>query len=557
MNAENFNPNNRAYHPDVRLIVVIVVLLVIGLFTHLHYLPLRAEEPRRALVALEMELSGNYIAPTINGVFYYNKPPVYNWFLVALYKLFGSYDEWVVRLPSVLSLLLTGVLHFYIFRRYVGAEVALLSALFYVTSADILFYFSLLGEIDLFYTLIVYVQIAAMLHYFLAGKYAHMFIVSGLMVAIGLLTKGLPSLLFQVFTGLALLGLERRWKLLFHWGHFVGVGIMVLVTGSYFVLYNQYNDVGLYFAKLLSESTERTMMEKGILAQVQHLFTFPFMLLKLLMPYAVLLPLLFTAPMIKAVKEKAVLRLSLMFVVVNIWVYWLSPGTKDRYLYMFLPFLFLLLAYGWVHFGRAWHKYQKLLHYLTGGFILLLAVASLASGFIPQTQMVPLVWFWALLFFGLFLTVGYLWRSAKIDNILLLALCMVLLRLEFNTTIIPIQIPDFKANAVIDDLNTILDITRRQPIYLAGNAQTLHVKTFGLGGKPLVEADLMQPPPLLFRISYYLTKATRHIVQYMPDVEKGKYYLSEQPFAEGKPYRILHRFTEPRTKVNYVLFEVE
>ena len=140
---------------------------------------------------------------------------------------------------------------------------------------------------------------------------------------------------------------------------------------------------------------------------------------------------------------------------------------------------------------------------------------------------------------------------------LLLVLAIVLLRMEFNSVIIPIQLPDFRENAVIPDLEKILETTQKQPIYLAGNEQTLHVETFGIGGKPLVSADLMQPPTMLFRISYYLAKETGHIMAFHTELEKGKYYLADKTFTENKPVRLLHEFYEPRNKIKYALFQLE
>ena len=46
------------------------LLLAIALFTNLGLSPLRLEEPRRALVALEMLLNDNLIVPTVRNEFY-------------------------------------------------------------------------------------------------------------------------------------------------------------------------------------------------------------------------------------------------------------------------------------------------------------------------------------------------------------------------------------------------------------------------------------------------------------------------------------------------------
>ena len=72
-------------------------------------LPLFADEPTRALVAIEMMFSDNYWVPTIQGEFYYNKPPLYNWIIAGLFTVTGSMSEFIFRLPSVIPLLLFGL----------------------------------------------------------------------------------------------------------------------------------------------------------------------------------------------------------------------------------------------------------------------------------------------------------------------------------------------------------------------------------------------------------------------------------------------------------------
>ena len=63
------------------------------LFLNLGVRPLQFEEPRRVLVALEMAVRGNAVVPTTNGALYFNKPPLYNWLLLACTRLFGSWPR--------------------------------------------------------------------------------------------------------------------------------------------------------------------------------------------------------------------------------------------------------------------------------------------------------------------------------------------------------------------------------------------------------------------------------------------------------------------------------
>ncbi len=55
--------------------------------------------------------------------------------MAASYKLFDSFEEWVVRFPSTLSFLLIVLLHFIFGKRYLKRDVALLGALFFLGGA--------------------------------------------------------------------------------------------------------------------------------------------------------------------------------------------------------------------------------------------------------------------------------------------------------------------------------------------------------------------------------------------------------------------------------------
>ena len=67
------------------LFFLLLLLYILSVIINWSILPLDGEEPRRALVSIEMLESGNYIMPTVFGWPYYNKPPIYNWILSFFY----------------------------------------------------------------------------------------------------------------------------------------------------------------------------------------------------------------------------------------------------------------------------------------------------------------------------------------------------------------------------------------------------------------------------------------------------------------------------------------
>src|SRR5258707_1398577 len=66
---------------------------------------LKHEEPRRALPAVHMLASGDWLVPRVGEVPYLRKPPLLNWLIAGAFKLTGGRSEWAIRLPSVIGTL--------------------------------------------------------------------------------------------------------------------------------------------------------------------------------------------------------------------------------------------------------------------------------------------------------------------------------------------------------------------------------------------------------------------------------------------------------------------
>lgn len=82
--------------------------LVVGagvlLFTwHLGTARLSGTEGHRAVTAHQMNVTGEYLVPTLYGYTYLKKPPLHYWILAGFERLTGLANEWVWRLPSALG----------------------------------------------------------------------------------------------------------------------------------------------------------------------------------------------------------------------------------------------------------------------------------------------------------------------------------------------------------------------------------------------------------------------------------------------------------------------
>src|SRR6201987_850538 len=85
---------------------LLIFLLWAGIYLPgLGWVQLEHEEPRRALPALHMLASGDWLVPRVGSEPYLLKPPLLNWAIALSCKLTGGPSEWAVRLPSVLATL--------------------------------------------------------------------------------------------------------------------------------------------------------------------------------------------------------------------------------------------------------------------------------------------------------------------------------------------------------------------------------------------------------------------------------------------------------------------
>lgn len=433
-----------------------IALLIPAIFSYLGYLPLDTgtDEPRRALVALEMILSGDYLTPTLNGELYFNKPPLYNWLIAASFHLFGNYSSFALRFPMAVSLLLYGLTIYGLVKPQLGARVAFAAALMLITNTRILLYDSMLGLIDITFSWITYTAFILVYRFDQKQKYGALFLSTYLLTALGFLMKGLPSLVFQGLTLLAYFLYTKQFRKLFSPAHFAGIGLFLLIVGSYYLAYFDRNAITpeKIAAVLFDESAKRTVVQFGIRETLLHMLTFPFEMLYHYAPWMLMVVLLFRKGVFSwkrpAGPESPSTRLSLItghpFVLfnvviflVNFAIYWSSPQVYARYLLMLLPLPFTVFAYVYYEHTAPTDWRRRGWEGLLGVALVVVALGAWVPFFFPETQQIPGLW-WkcGLMFVGLgFIAYHYI-RQPQHRLIILIAF-LVMLRNGFNWLVIP------------------------------------------------------------------------------------------------------------------------
>ncbi|MGH8731979.1 MAG: ArnT family glycosyltransferase, partial [Burkholderiales bacterium] len=89
---------------------------------------IKPDEGRYAEVPREMVASGDWLTPRLNGIKYFEKPPLQYWATATAYSAFGLH-HWTARLWSALTGLLGIFVIWFTGRRLYGEPAGILTAL--------------------------------------------------------------------------------------------------------------------------------------------------------------------------------------------------------------------------------------------------------------------------------------------------------------------------------------------------------------------------------------------------------------------------------------------
>ncbi len=455
------NPGNTSLN-QIQLLLLLA-LLAGSFLLHLGKSPFYLEEPRRVLIAQEMLLEGQWLVPTQMGEIYRHKPPFFNWLLMAAFIISGAASEPAARLVTVFSLFAWGLLSFIFLRKHASFEVAFYASLFLLVSADLYFYFSLLAEIDIFYGFVTCLSFYAAFHFKQKNALLPLFISVYLLNAIGFLTKGFPSLIFPVFILLVLFYPSTERKKLFSWQHAAGIFVFVFVAGGYFFLYSKQQDAMLYLEALLKQSGDRTVLQHESFRLLKHLFVFPVTLLKDLLPATLLLPFILKKNAFKKLWENELTRYLFLLFAINIVIYWLSPGTRTRYVYMLFPLPVILITFLFFSekptgFLQKFTFYFRKLMLAAGVLSTVMAVAIPLYFNLNALIIIP----------GVALSMVFLFLHFRLQpNLpLMLIAVMLLSRWCFDLWILPVRAETGEHVQVKKDAEKIVEFTKGESLFL-------------------------------------------------------------------------------------------
>lgn len=327
------------------IFVATALLSIVLCLPYLDTLQLWHEEPRRALIAEDMQQSGNYIVPRYMEEVYVAKPPLYNWLVVAVSLPFGEITELSIRLTSFICLLLLIASMLIIHQRWLGIPGLTFLALGLALSPEFINK-ATLGEIDMSFTLLV--SLSLWLWFFLDQKQVRglaLWVAPGILIALAFLAKREPAFVFY-YVGLgAYLLYQRRLVELFQPAHLVSAGITLGIVSIW--LWQMHNAAGI---DALLGSSVNELVNRGLVGSVistaQHIVIYPFEISLAIFPFSLILITLLHRPTREVAMQHYpdVLTFAGTTVVANFLVYWFISEAAVRYFLPMLPSVLVICA---------------------------------------------------------------------------------------------------------------------------------------------------------------------------------------------------------------------
>ncbi len=433
------------------ILFLAAILIFPALFTNLGMLALYDDEGIRSLVALEMMISGNYFNPTFLGELYYNKPPLYNWILLAVFELTGDTSEFTARSVTVFFLLVYTFMVYYFVNNalrnqniYSSAKnnhtiqiVPIASALALLTCGRILFWDSLLALIDICFSLVIYSMFMLVYFYGEKNKIKALFLTAYALASVGFLLKGLPAIVFLGLTLPTYFIWRKKWRLLFSWKHFAGFSLFVLVVGGYYAVYAQSHGLEAVFSTLYHESAKRTFIQYGVWQSVLHIFTFPFEMVYHFLPWTLLVLYFLQRSKRELLKSNSFLSWNILVLLVTIIPYWTSVEVYPRYILMHAPLLFTTVIYLHESDKIKSGNFSRLIENLFLVLCLAAAGAMLIPYFHEGMQQIPAYQVKSLRLAALCLLLCFMYWRLPTERLIILSVVLITIRLGFDWFVLP------------------------------------------------------------------------------------------------------------------------
>jgi len=330
------------------------------------------DETRYSEIPREMNASGDYVVPRLNGVLYFEKPVMGYWLSALSMKVFGE-TNFAGRLPQALAVGLSALFIFFLAIRFRGgALVGTIAALIYISCLEV-FAVGVFNTLD---SLLSFFLTACLASFFLAWdrrdnkkEYIAFLALSGLFCGLACHTKGFLAFAVPVSVIAPFVIWEGRWKEMFKipWIPVTVAAIVMLPWGI--LIHMREPDFWNYF--FWHEHVQRFF--SGASQHKEPFYFFIPVLAGGMFPHIVLVPASISGLIIKGF-DTSFKRYLFCWFLFPFAFFSASSGKLETYILPCFPPLAMLLAMG-IHDGLEKGKKQ----WFNGGVRLMMLFPVLAA----------------------------------------------------------------------------------------------------------------------------------------------------------------------------------
>jgi 4-amino-4-deoxy-L-arabinose transferase-like glycosyltransferase len=195
------------------------------------------DEGRYVGVAWEMLRSGNWLVPTLDGLPYFHKPPLFYWITGASLSLFGM-NEWAARMAPLVGAMMSAAALYAFARRWSGMSSARL-ALLALATQPLLYTAAQYANLDMLVAGCISVTVLALAHAALEAEQGRrargVLALAYTFAALGLLAKGLIGIVLPGMVIVAWLLVLRRPRAILSLLWLPGIALFFLLAAPWFI----------------------------------------------------------------------------------------------------------------------------------------------------------------------------------------------------------------------------------------------------------------------------------------------------------------------------------
>jgi 4-amino-4-deoxy-L-arabinose transferase-like glycosyltransferase len=215
-------------------VLVLTAIIWAGIYLPgLGSVELKHEEPRRALPAVHMLASGDWLVPRVGSIPFLRKPPVLHWLIALSFLATGTRSEWAVRLPSALATLALALAIGGMGSYWLGTSGGFFAAILFLTNFAIL-ETGRLAELEAVYVASSGIGLLIWITAWLRGRHGWgLWLLPALFLSLAMLTKGPTHLLFFYGVIIPTLFFAKDLRALRHPAHWCALGLIVGLFGAW------------------------------------------------------------------------------------------------------------------------------------------------------------------------------------------------------------------------------------------------------------------------------------------------------------------------------------